>query len=122
MYSEDDAAWVYDPATNSYSRLRRGKPAIDADSGAQLRTRNVVVMEVQEAPSTGDDKGRIEQQVVGTGKARLFVDGLRTRITWRKETAELPLLFVDAANQEVQFNIGQIWIVALPSLDNLKVS
>jgi hypothetical protein len=122
LYSEDDAGWVYDPTTNSYNRLRRGKPAVDAESGAQLRTKNVVVMEVQEAPITGDEKGRIEQQVVGSGKARVFVDGIEREITWRKDTPESPLLFLDASNQEIQFNIGQIWIVALPTLDNLKVS
>jgi len=122
LYSEDAAGWVYDPASNSYSRLRRGKPAIDAESGAQLRAKNVVVMEVKEAPITGDEKGRIEQQVVGSGKARVFVDGIEREITWHKDTPESPLLFLDGSNQEIQFNIGQIWIVALPTLDNLKVS
>ncbi|HWQ14361.1 MAG TPA: DUF3048 domain-containing protein, partial [Roseiflexaceae bacterium] len=122
LYKEDDAGWQYDPATNSYLRLRRGKPARDAATGEQLRAKNVVVLEVQEAPIPGDPKGRIEQQVIGTGKARLFMDGVEREVTWRKDAAEAPLVFVEASGAEVRLNAGPVWIVALPTLENLSVS
>ncbi|GAB4110700.1 MAG: DUF3048 domain-containing protein [Roseiflexaceae bacterium] len=122
LYREDSVGWVYDPASNSYGRLRRGRPAVDAQTGEQLRSKNVVVMEVIEAPIPGDEKGRIEQQVIGSGKARLFVDGVEREITWTKSTPEQPIAFTDASGQEVQFNPGPIWIVAIPSLENLEIS
>ncbi len=122
IYREDPAGWTYDPATNSYLRLRRGRPAVDAVTGQQLRVKNVVVMEVPEAPIPGDDKGRIEQKVIGSGRARVFLDGVEREVTWRKDSPESPLLLLDAAGNEVAFNPGQVWIVALPSLDNLSVS
>ncbi len=122
IYREDPAGWTYDPSTNSYYRLRRGRPAIDATTGAQLRVKNVVVMEVTEAPIPGDDKGRIEQVVIGSGRARVFLDGVEREVTWRKDSAEGQLGFYEANGNEVAFNVGQVWIVALPSLDNLTVS
>ncbi len=122
IYREDPAGWTYDPTTNSYLRLRRGRPAVDAVTGQQLRVKNVVVMEVPEAPIPGDDKGRIEQKVIGGGRARVFFDGVEREVTWRKDSPESRLLFLDASGNEVAFNPGQIWIVALPSLDNLTVS
>lgn len=122
IYREDPAGWTYDPATNSYLRLRRGRPAVDAVTGQQLRVKNVVVMEVPEAPIPGDDKGRIEQMVIGSGRARVFFDGVEREVTWRKDAPESRLLFLDASGNEIAFNPGQIWIVALPSLDNLTVS
>jgi len=122
IYREDDAGWAYDPQTNGYLRLRRGKPARDAATGAQLSARDVVVMEVREARIADDPKGRIEQTVVGTGKARVFMDGIEREVTWRKDAPEAPLGFYDAAGAEVRFNAGPIWIVALPALDNLMVS
>lgn len=122
IYREDPAGWTYDPTTNSYLRLRRGRPAIDAVTGQQLRVKNVVVMEVPEAPIPGDDKGRIEQKVIGSGRARVFLDGIEREVTWRKDTPDDRLLFLDASGNEIAFNPGQIWIVALPSLENLTVS
>ena len=70
IYREDDAGWSYDPQTNGYLRLRRGKPARDAATNAQLWAKDVVVLEIKEAPLAGDPKGRIEQTVVGSGRAR----------------------------------------------------
>jgi hypothetical protein len=122
LYREDRAGWMYDPESNSYLRLRRGKPAVDAVTGTQLRSKNVVVMEIEEAPIAGDEKGRIEQQVSGTGRARVFLDGTEREVTWSKSAPEAPLLFLDSSGNEVRFNPGPIWIVALPSLDNLATS
>jgi hypothetical protein len=121
LYKQDSAGWTYEPTTNSYLRLRRGKPARDAASGERLRTRNVVVIEVKERKIAGDAKGRIEQDVVGSGAGKLFQDGQALDITWRKEAAGAQLRFYAADGQEMQFNAGQIWIVALPALANLSV-
>jgi hypothetical protein len=121
IYKQDSAGWTYDAATNSYLRLRRGKPARDAASGAQLRAHNVVVMEVKERKIAGDKKGRIEQNVVGSGAAKLFQDGTSYDITWQKSSAAAPLRFYSADGAEMQFNAGQIWIVALPAIENLAV-
>ena len=121
LYKQDSAGWIYDPTTNSYLRLRHGKPARDAASGEQLRTRNVVVIEVKQRKLAGDKKGRIEQDVVGAGAAKLFQDGAIHEITWQKDSPAAPLRFYTIDGQEVQFNAGQIWIVALPAIGNLSV-
>src|SRR6185369_9454807 len=96
IYKQDSAGWIYDPTTNSYLRLRRGKPARDAASGEQLRARNVVVIEVKERKIAGDTKGRIEQDVVGSGAAKLFQDGMVRDITWQKDGPAAPLRFLTA--------------------------
>jgi hypothetical protein len=93
----------------------------DAASGEALRFKNVVVLEVKEAPIPGDPKGRIEQQVIGEGRARLFLDGVEREVTWRKEADSAPLALLDPAGQEVRLNAGPVWIVALPTLENLTV-
>jgi len=121
IYSEDDAGWTYDPKTNGYCRLRRGKPARDGATGEQLWTKNVVVMEVREAKIPDDPKGRIEQDVIGSGAAQVFFDGVEQTVTWRKDAPEAPLSFFDEAGAEVRFNAGPIWIVAVPTLENLSV-
>ena len=118
---QESAGWTYDPASNGYLRLRRGKPAVDAVTGEQLSARNVVVIEVRERRIPGDKKGRIEQDVVGAGPGRLFQDGRAIDITWRKDSAAAPLRFYATSGDEVAFNAGQIWIAALPSLGNLSV-
>jgi hypothetical protein len=121
IYREDNAGWDYDPQTNGYLRLRRGRPARDAATDQQLWTKNVVLIEVEEAPIAGDEKGRIEQDVIGSGAARVFMDGVERAATWRKDDAAAPLRFYAASGDELRLNAGPVWIVALPSLENLTV-
>lgn len=121
LYKQDPAGWLYDQASNSYLRTRRGKAAIDSGTGQQLRTKNVVIIEVQERKIQNDPKGRIEQDVVGSGVGRLFIDGNDIAITWTKETPTSPLRFYLADGSEAQLNAGQVWIAAVPLIGNVSV-
>ena len=121
IYPEQYVGWVYDPAQNDYLRFRAGRPYVDARTGEQLRFTNIVVMEVPEKPIPGDPKGRIEQQVIGQGPARLYVDGVEQEITWQKDAGFAQLRFYTLDGAEVQLNPGSLWIAAVPTLQNLTV-
>lgn len=119
LYEKWPAGFNYDPSTARYYRTMYGAPHLDRVTGEQLWTRNVVVMEVSEAARPGDDKQRIDQQVVGSGAARFFIAGRSISGTWRKDSESAPLRFYDSAGVEVTFNVGPIWVAALPTLENL---
>jgi hypothetical protein len=121
LYPDETAGWDYDAATNSYARLRRDRPHLDGLTGKQLVFKDVVMLEVKEARRPGDAKGRIDQQVVGEGRARIFMDGVGRDAVWRKPAGYAPLRFYDAAGAEIALNAGPVWVAALPSLDNLTV-
>jgi hypothetical protein len=115
------AGWRYDPAINGYYRTSRDEPHLERVTGQQLWMRNVVVMEVPEALRAGDNQGRLDVQVIGSGPARIFSAGRQIEVTWRKDDAAAPLRFYDAQGQEVVFNVGSIWIAAIASLERLSV-
>ena len=120
IYREDSAGWDYDPQTNGYLRLRRGKPARDAATNSSCGPKMWWCWRSRRRRLPTIPKGRIEQTVVGSGRARVFMDGVEREVTWRKDAPEAPLrLFEDST--ETQLNAGPVWIVALPSLDNLTV-
>jgi hypothetical protein len=121
IYKETFVAWTYDKATNSYLYWRQRRPHVDAATGEQLRFRNLIVMEVPERPIPGDPKKRIEQQVIGEGAARIFLDGQVIQATWRKGAGFAQLQFFGADGREIALNSGSVWIAALPSLRNLVV-
>lgn len=121
IYRESYVGWSYDTASNSYRYFRQQRPHVDAVTGAQVRTTNLIVLEVPERRIPGDAKGRIEQQVIGEGRARIFRDGTVVEGIWRKPAgfAQLQLYGLDGA--EIALNPGPTWIAAIPSLDNLQV-
>ncbi|MFV9507873.1 MAG: DUF3048 domain-containing protein [Oscillochloridaceae bacterium umkhey_bin13] len=121
IYRESFVGWSYDPATNNYLYFRQRRPHVDAVTGAQLSFKNVVVLEVPERPVRGDAKGRIEQNVIGEGAARVFMDGQMVTATWRKGAGFAQLQLYGADGTELALNPGPTWIAAIPSLKNLTV-
>jgi hypothetical protein len=121
LYQDAPVSWEYRPERNDYLRFRNNRAHVDGRSGEQLYFKNVIVMEVPERPIPGDSKGRIEQQVIGAGPARLFTDGVVHQITWRKDAGFAPLQFFLSTGEEVQLNVGATWIAAIPTLDTLWV-
>ena len=121
IYPEQSVGWSYDAQQNDYLRFRGTRPYIDARTGEQLRFTNLLILEVPEAPIPGDPKGRIEQQVIGQGPGRLFLDGVQREIVWRKDAGFAPLSFYLPSGEEIALNPGTTWIAAVPSLQNLTV-
>lgn len=121
IYKEAYVGWRYDAASNSYLYFRQQRPHVDAASGEQLRFKNVVVLEVPERPIPGDPKQRIQQDVIGEGPARVFIDGRMLEATWRKGAGFAQLRLFDRNDREITLNRGPIWIAAIPSLKNLTV-
>ncbi len=121
IYREASVGWQYDPVANSYRYLRGNRPHVDAATGAQLQFKNVVILEVPERPIPNDPKGRIEQDVIGEGPARIFRDGRMIEATWRKAAGYAQLYLVDADGNEVPLAPGSVWIAAIPDLANLTV-
>ncbi|MFQ3661544.1 MAG: DUF3048 domain-containing protein [Chloroflexaceae bacterium] len=121
LYEDSYVSWRYDRATNSYLYFRQQRPHVDAATGEQLRFKNVVVLEVPERPIPGDPKQRIQQDVIGEGPARLFLDGRMIEATWRKGAGFAQLRLFDRYDRELPLNSGPIWFAALPSLENLSV-
>jgi len=115
------AGFRYDAASNGYHRIMRGTPHRDRVTEQQLWTRNVVVMQVSESARQGDPQQRIDQQVVGSGEARVFMAGRALEASWRKDADGAPLRFYDRDGRELVFNAGPLWIAAIPSFDRLTV-
>jgi hypothetical protein len=121
LYKQSFVAWSYDKASNSYLYFRQRRPHVDGATGEQLRFKNVIVLEVPEKPIPGDPKKRIEQQVVGEGPARVFVDGKVITGTWRKGAGFAQLQVFGPDGAEIALNNGPTWVAAIPSLKNLTV-
>jgi hypothetical protein len=116
-----EASWRWSAADGVYYRAQRGRPHVDGVTGARLWTNNLVVMQVTGAARVGDAKARIDENVLGKGRARVFRNGRMIEATWSKAGPARPLRFFDAAGAEIRFARGATWIAAIPSFDRLAL-
>ncbi len=110
-----DVYYQYDRATNSYKRFLAGKPATDKISKNQLNPKNLIVMTVpRTAIKTRINEAGYNMATIGSGKAKIFIDGQVIDGTWKKTSAASREVFYDTNGQEATFNRGQFWITVIP--------
>ena len=53
--------------------------------------------------------------VIGTGKALVFQDGVAIDATWSKATRVSRTIFKNSKSKEITFNPGPVWISIVPA-------
>ncbi len=110
-----NVVYDYDKTTNSYKRSMAGKPHNDQVTGAQLNPKNVIVMTVaRKSTVTRINENGYTMTTIGSGAAKIFLDGKTITGTWKKESKTSREVFLDEAGQEIIFNRGQFWIAVIP--------
>lgn len=117
--------YAYDPASQQYLRWQDGAPFTDRATGAQLRVKNVVLMNVgfRDAGWIEDDNGgahSVWYLMNGTGTAQIWSDGKLVNATWHLggqspnywENRQ-PIWFTDESGKPIELNTGLTWIHVL---------
>ena len=103
----------YDKASNSYLRSIGGAPSDDREEG-RITPKVVIAMKVDMA-HVMEDGWRESITTSGAGSAVIFQNGIANEVTWRKNSRNDPLQFIDGNGKEVPLNRGQTWITAIPN-------
>jgi hypothetical protein len=124
-----DTRWQYNDEDGRYYRWNTGIPHMDATSGQQLSTDNVVVLEAQhiDRPDILDSEIGgviIETQLWGMGTAWLFRDGLWYEGEWYHTQGRSGLWLTFPGGQEpMHLKPGQTWFeVVRPVMYGVEVS
>lgn len=114
------AIFKYDSNENVYLRYtgydENDNPVshTDLESGNQIKVKNIIVQFVTEAAIFGDEKNRLDYELVGSGEGLVFLDGKVINVTWSKEDRDARTIFYDTDGSEMRFNRGKIWVCIVP--------
>ena len=114
------SVFEYNPQNNTYLNFTgydasdNPIPHKDQETGQQVEVNNLIVQFATENSIAGDDKGRLDYVLVGSGKAIVFIDGKAVDATWSKASRDERTLFYDTNGQEIEFNRGKFWIAIVP--------
>ena len=113
-YRTGTLGYVFDPATDSYSRSVGGQPQIDPANNQPVVARNIVVMFQTYAMAPSLDHLRPVVGNVGSGNAIVFKEGQAIVGTWKKPSTTALTRFYDASGNEIPFVRGEIFIQSVP--------
>ena len=114
------AIFKYNQSNNSYQKFTGYDgsdlplPVLDANNTSQVEVKNVIIQFVPELSIEGDDKGRLDYELIGSGEGIVFFDGTYQKITWNKSERDIRTVYYDLNGNEVQFNRGRFWISIVP--------
>lgn len=111
----------FNPQNNSYLRYSgydaNGNPIPLMDQekkNQQVEVKNLIVQFATEVSIAEDVKGRLEYQLIGSGKDLVFLDGKVIDATWSKSGRDARTIFYDMSGNELQFNRGKFWVSIVP--------
>lgn len=108
-----NSTYLYNATTNSYDRSQGGAPHLDREDG-QISPRVVVVLDVQQS-TVFEDGYRESINVIGSGVAHIFQDGVVKAVTWNKVSKNAQITFTDSEGKDVPLARGQTWVTAVPA-------
>jgi hypothetical protein len=94
---------------------------MDNETGKQIEVKNLIVQFVTESSIAGDEKSRLDYQLVGSGDGVVFIDGKAIKVTWSKADRDSRTLFYDLSGKEMEFNRGKFWISIVPDRNMSQV-
>jgi hypothetical protein len=120
------AIFKYDPLTKEYIRYsgivdQTPQLLLDDLDKKEVRVKNVIIQFANEVPIPNDDKNRLDYELIGSGSALIFRDGVVINATWKKEDLKSRTIFISIDGKEIEFNRGKIWVSVVPSRNEKQV-
>lgn len=108
-----DVTYTYNMEGKYYERTNGGVLQTDANSGATLTTRNIIVQHVPPGIFI-EGKGRVNFSVTGEGVVEIFRNGVLTKGTWKKSDRVSRTQFFDDTGAEISLARGNSWVEIVP--------
>lgn len=102
----------YDASSEQYARFMDGAPHLDADTGQQIQTPNLVILRV--ASWVIDTEGRLDMAQTGQGEAIFIQHGRAVTGRWSKAGAADPTELFDERGRPIRFAPGPVWVQIVP--------
>ncbi len=111
----------YDAESRQWMRYIGGQAHVDAATGRQLRATTVIVQYVSSWVVPGDEEGRLELALTGSGKAKVFTLGKVSDASWTKSGRKSTIDFTDALGDPLTLPPGPVWILIVPPGSQLTI-
>lgn len=106
--SDNRITYEYEEEFGVYERFINGTPMMDKESDKQIAVKNVIVQHVHHYPVTGTVYTNMD--LVGTGEAQYFIDGVMRKGTWERTDEEAMTRYLDEEGNEIPFKPGKTFI------------
>ncbi len=103
-------SFTYDAETGLYAARQYGIDHIDANTGNQLKFRNVMVVYTSQSFSHDGEYSRSYYVLEGEGEGELAVNGVLTKIKWSRADRNSPFVYTYEDGTPVTLGVGKTYV------------
>lgn len=107
--------FVYDETSGLYTRYLDEDAQIDGLTGEALQVSNLIIQFTGVRVISGDTEGRLEVDMVGSGRALVVSAGTVREAQWRKVDRPSPTVFSETGGGPLTLVPGPTWILVVPA-------
>ncbi len=100
-YSEDSGLYLVE---------EYNAPYVDGNNGEQVSVRNVLVLRTDISAVPGDDAGRLNIRLTGSGSGLFLCDGKAVEIDWTRDSLAAPFQFFTTDGDPLELGVGTSYI------------
>ena len=112
----------YDADGKLYNRIMDGQPHRDGATGEQYAASSIVIQFADVELIPRDTAGRVDIELVGSGKGVLVAEGTQVPLQWSRASLRAATQFTRADGAPFALPNGQVWIQIVPLETQLEVS
>ncbi len=105
----------YNKEEGLYARFQFDEPHIDVEINEQLKYKNIIVQIADMWVIPGDEYGRMDMDLITSGKGYFLTNGRAVPITWKKTSHTDPTQYYLEDGSPLLLNKGKTWIAVFPS-------
>ncbi|PCJ17425.1 MAG: hypothetical protein COB02_13440 [Candidatus Cloacimonadota bacterium] len=109
----------FDVLTQNYVRYVNGVLLLDPATQRPSFSKNIIIQYVN--VDTIDSVGRKHVDILGSGKAEIFIEGKRLKAKWKKIGLDSKTFYTDESNKEISLFHGNTWIHFVPNNKRIRV-
>jgi hypothetical protein len=119
-FGSENEKWNYDRTSNTYKYYVGVSELKEKYNDQTISTKNLIL---QFTPfyTFKDSASRVYYDLIGSGDARIYIDGKEIKATWKKENNIARTRYFDEAGSEIIFNRGNFWVILAPIGQNNNV-
>lgn len=107
----------YDEATQSYFVSHQSVQLEDANSGAKISRKNLLLLYVNSTASNGS----FQMNLSGSGEGFYACNGKSIPIKWSRESSQTNFKFYDSDDNELELIPGQMYVCCVPNSGNIEI-
>lgn len=121
-FSSYTAKFIYDEENGVYYKKQNNTDMYDYTTKERMTTKNIIVYQNSYSYISGDNKGRLNMNNIGSGKGYFISNGVAVPITWSKSSRKEQTKYKYEDGTDLVVNDGRTYIEVLPTNGSINIS